>query len=366
MAGDGIRVKGPVLFCLEEESVLWVENFPRYQSHELFKKPASVDALLGLPFQVDEFNPENALRIAVSLNDGIVGILHHEFTAHRDVAVSVEVVMLLVFDACHHMLEYLSTDLESVDLRAVLQQGCTGELRHLLKVHVLDAVSQLLVDDPEVFGEEFIALVSIVKTPEHVSQVRHEMALEDADRERRVKHLDCDPVQSKRSEFDLIEGQELAHQSLPCAFKLFIIDYEEALRQDLAVEPQDVLIVGDLRQLFRAHHHFRIELVSRVQLVEVAKLGGPVFALDVRMELEELVRTVEHAGLDLGGSFDLAVRRAVADGAAKTHHVDCQHAAFSEVCRIVNHGTLLCPFLLEVKRNDVILNDHGDLRDLSF
>jgi hypothetical protein len=47
-------------------------------------------------------------------------VVNHHFHL-LDVSTHVEVVVLVLLDSGHHMLEYLGSDLESIDLRTVLK-----------------------------------------------------------------------------------------------------------------------------------------------------------------------------------------------------------------------------------------------------
>jgi len=117
-----VRVQGALLFRLEEEGVLWVKDLLSDQGHEFLEEPTSVDAGLLFTSSVNELNPENTLRVLVSSDNGMVGVLYHVLSAHLDVATHMEVVVLVLLDGGHHMLEYLGSDLESIDLRTVLQK----------------------------------------------------------------------------------------------------------------------------------------------------------------------------------------------------------------------------------------------------
>ena len=140
MVREWIWVKRSIFLCLEEKSVLWIENFARYEGHELFKKSTPIDALLGLPIQTDEFDPENALWIKVALYYRMISIFNDELTPYLYVITHIKVIVLLVLNPYHHVLEDLGPYFKGVDLRTVFQQRCAGKLRHLLKVHVLNSI----------------------------------------------------------------------------------------------------------------------------------------------------------------------------------------------------------------------------------
>lgn len=115
-----IRIEGALSLRLKEESVLRIENLLRNQGHKLLEQPASVNTSLVLALCANELNPEDAFGIFVAENDGVECVFNNVFTADLDVATHVEVVVLVLFDRGHHMLEDLGTDFEVVDLRTVL------------------------------------------------------------------------------------------------------------------------------------------------------------------------------------------------------------------------------------------------------
>jgi hypothetical protein len=81
-------------------------------------------------------NAEDTFGVFLAEDDCMVGIFDYIVSTDLDVTIVHEVVMLVVFNGCHHMLEDLRSDFKSVDLGTVLQQSQTHSLRELLKVHI--------------------------------------------------------------------------------------------------------------------------------------------------------------------------------------------------------------------------------------
>jgi hypothetical protein len=106
---------------------------------------------------------KNALGVSLTQDDGIISIFNDEFTPDWNVPIRVEVIMLVVLDHCHHVLENLGADFERVHLGAVFEQSIASKLGYLLKVHILNTICELFIHYPEIFRKQLVTLVSVMK-----------------------------------------------------------------------------------------------------------------------------------------------------------------------------------------------------------
>jgi len=104
-----------------------------------------------------------------------------------------------------------------------------------LEIHIVDTLCELLVNDPEVLGQQLVSLVAVVQSAQDVLEIAAEMFAKQCFGLRAAKDLECNPVQSERSKFDLVQGQELSHQRLLRAHELFVVDDKQPLRHYLTV-----------------------------------------------------------------------------------------------------------------------------------
>ena len=113
--------------------------------------------------------------------------------------------MLVVLDHCHHVLENLGANFESVHLGAVLKQSLACKIGNLLKAHMLNTISELFIHYPEIFRKQLVTLVSVMKPSQDVLKVKQEMRLEDTHGLLRAENLVSDTVQCESCKFDLIK-----------------------------------------------------------------------------------------------------------------------------------------------------------------
>lgn len=106
--------------CLQKESVLWVKDLSGNQSHELLEETPSVDTSFNTTFWVSELNSKHTFGVFLAKNDSVVGIFDYIVSTNLDVTIVHEVVVLVVFNCSHHVLEDLSSYFERIDLGTVL------------------------------------------------------------------------------------------------------------------------------------------------------------------------------------------------------------------------------------------------------
>jgi hypothetical protein len=103
------------------------------------------------------------------------------------------------------VLENLGANFESVHLGAVLKQSLASKISYLLKAHMLNTISELFINYPEIFRKQLVTLVSVMKPSQYVLKVKQEMRLEDAHGLLRAENLVSDTVQCESCKFDLIK-----------------------------------------------------------------------------------------------------------------------------------------------------------------